>query len=129
MTTLLKLYITVFMGYFILKCQRWVKNQMRLIAMSYNFMRVFEEVSKQQEPELIHPSDEQYRKTLEKRRQTAKKHGCFVNPLLFQPRIVRISSYTIRVAQRAIIAGKLLVSFMRKLVARLVPGTGLMVEH
>jgi hypothetical protein len=33
---------------------------MRLIAMRYNLMRVFEEVSKIQQPELIHPSDKKF---------------------------------------------------------------------
>ena len=39
-----------------------LKNQMRLTAMSYNFMRIFEEVSKMQHPEEIHPSDKKYTK-------------------------------------------------------------------
>jgi len=102
---------------------------MYLTAMSYNFMRVFEELSKQQEPELIHPSEKKYRKKLEKRQQAADKKGCFVNPLLFQPRITRISSYTIRAAQNAMANGKQLASFMRKLVSRLVSRIGLIVEY
>ena len=32
-----------------------LKNQMRLTAMTYNLMRVVEEVSKVQNPDLIHP--------------------------------------------------------------------------
>jgi IS4 transposase len=99
-----------------------LKNQMRLTTMSYNFMRVFEEISKQQEPKLIHPSEKKYREILEKRQQAAEKKGCFLNPLLFQPRIARISSYTIRAAQNAITTGRLLVSFMSQLAVRLVPG-------
>jgi len=106
-----------------------LKNQMRLTAMSYNLMRVFEEGSKIQRPELIHPSDKKYRKGLEKRQKAARGKGCFVNPLFFQVRIARISSYTIRAAQDAIITGKSLVSFMDDLVARLVPRTGLIGEH
>ncbi len=98
-----------------------LKNQMRLTAMSYNLMRVFEEVSKIQDPKLIHPSDKKYSQALEKRQQTAKKRGGFVNPLFFQARIVRISSYTIRAVQNAIITGKSLASLMNALVARLVP--------
>jgi len=43
--------------------------------MAYNLMRVFEEVSKIQNPELIHPSDKKYTKSLEKRDRTAKKGG------------------------------------------------------
>jgi len=50
-----------------------LKNQMRLTAMSYNFMRVFEETSKIQNPEMIHPSDKKYLAALEKREQAAKK--------------------------------------------------------
>ena len=106
-----------------------LKNQMRLTAMSYNLMRVFEEISKKQYPDLIHPSDKKYTKALEKRQQAAKKRGCFVNPLFFQPRIVRISSYTIRAVQNAIITGKSLLSFMGALVARLVPRERLQGEH
>ena len=98
-----------------------LKNQMRLTAISYNLMRVFEELSKQHHPEFIHPSDKKYRKALEKRQQAAKQRGGFVNPLLFQARIVRISSYTIRAVQNAIITGKSLASFLSALVARLVP--------
>ena len=61
-----------------------LKNQMRLTAMSYNFMRVFEEVSKMQHPEEIHPSDKKYTKALKKRQQIAKDKNCFVNPLFFR---------------------------------------------
>jgi len=83
-----------------------LKNQMRLTSMTYNLMRVFEEVSKIQVPGRIHPSDKKYSKALEKRDQAAKQRGGFVNPLFFQSRIVRISSYTIRAVQNAITAGK-----------------------
>ena len=92
-------------------------------------MRVFEEVSKRQQPELIHPSDKKYSKTLEKRQQIAQKRGRFVNPLFFQERITRISSYTIRAVQNAIITGTSLQCFMRSLVARLVPRAQLIGEH
>jgi len=40
-----------------------------------------------------------------------------VNPLFFNERIVRISSYTIRAIQNAIITGKSLGSFINALVA------------
>ena len=40
--------------------------------------------------------------------------------LLFLPRIVRISSYTIRAVQNAMMTGRSLVDFMQALVARLV---------
>jgi len=68
--------------------------------MTYNLMRVVEGVSKAQNPDLIHPSDKKYTQTLEKRQQAARKKGRFVNPLFFQARIVRISSYTIRAFQK-----------------------------
>ena len=106
-----------------------LKNQMRFTAMAYNLLRVFEEVSKTQHPELMHPSDEKYNKALEKRQQAAKKRGCFVNPLFFQARIVRISSYTIRAVQNAIVIGKSMVSFLKALVARLIPKTRRIGEH
>ena len=106
-----------------------LENQMRLTAMSYNLMRVLEEVSKIQQPELIHPSDKKYNEALEKRQQLAQKRGYFVNPLFFQTRISRISSYTIRAVQNAIITRKSLQSFMRSLVARLVPRAQLIGEH
>ncbi|WP_221896400.1 hypothetical protein [Bathymodiolus japonicus methanotrophic gill symbiont] len=55
---------------------------MRLTAMSYNLMRVFEEISKTQQPELIHPSDKKYSEALEIRQQQAQKRDRFVNPSL-----------------------------------------------
>ena len=106
-----------------------LKNQMRLTAMSYNLMRVFEEISKIQQPELIQPSDKKYNETLEKRQQLTQKQDCFVNPLFFQARITRISSYTIRAVQNAILTGTSLHSFMSSLVARLVPRVELIGEH
>jgi hypothetical protein len=98
-----------------------LKNQMRFTAMTYNFMRVFEEVSKQQDAELVHCAEKKYTKGLEKRQQVAKKQGGFVNPLLFLSRIARISSYTIRAVQSAMTTGDLLVGFMNNLATRLVP--------
>ncbi len=106
-----------------------LKNQMRFTSMTYNLMRVFEEVSKTQDPERIHPSDKKYTQALEKRDRVAKKRGRFVNPLLFQSRIVRISSYTIRAVQNAITTGKSLVWVMGALVARLVSRVRKIVEH
>ncbi|WP_221895182.1 hypothetical protein [Bathymodiolus japonicus methanotrophic gill symbiont] len=85
---------------------RSLENQMRLTAMSYNLMCVFEEISKTQQPELIHPSDKKYSEALEIRQQQAQKRDRFVNPLFFQARISRISSYTIRAVQNAIITGR-----------------------
>jgi hypothetical protein len=106
-----------------------LKNQMRLTAMSYNLLRVFEEISKIQDSELIHPSVKKYAEALKKRQHASEKKGRFVNPLLYQERIARISSYTIRAIQNAIISGKSLISFMDDLVARLVPMTHLIGEH
>ncbi len=106
-----------------------LKNQMRLTSMTYNLMRVFEEVSKILEPDLIHPSDKKYTKELEKRNEDAKEIGGFVNPLLYKPRIVRISSYTIRAIQNAIMAGKTLVWLINSLVARLVSRVRKIGEH
>ena len=106
-----------------------LKNQMRLTAMSYNLLRMVEELSKIQDPELIHPSDKKYTEALEKRQQAAKKRGGFVNPLFFHERIVRISSTTIRAVQNAIITGKSLSGFIHALVAKLVPRVELIGEH
>ncbi len=106
-----------------------LENQMRLTAMSYNLIRVFEEVSKKQQPELIHPSDKKYSEALEKRQQLAQKRDCFVNPLFFQARITRISSYTIRAVQNAIITRTSFQCFMSSLIARLVPRIQLIGEH
>ncbi|GFO72197.1 transposase, IS4 family [Bathymodiolus japonicus methanotrophic gill symbiont] len=108
---------------------RSLENQMRLTAMSYNLMRVFEEISKTQQPELIHPSDKKYSEALEIRQQQAQKRDPFVNPLFFQARISRISSYTIRAVQNAIITGMSLQCFMSSLVARLVSRPQLIGEH
>lgn len=106
-----------------------LRNQMRFTAMAYNLVRVFEELSKTQHSEFIHPSDEKYNRALEKRQQAAKKRGGFVNPLFFQERIVRISSYTIRAVQNAMMMGKSMVSFMSALVARLIPRTRKIGDH
>ena len=106
-----------------------LNSQMRFTAMSYNFMRVFEEISKKHDPDWIHPADKKYTKALEKRQQEASKLDCFVNPLLFQPRIARISSYTIRAVQSAIITGKQWQSFMNELVDQLIPRVDPMKER
>ena len=106
-----------------------LKNQMRLTAISYNLLRMVEELSKIQNPELIHPSDKKYTEALEKRQQAAQKRGGFVNPLFFKERIARISSYTIRAVQNAIMTGKSLSSFINALVAKLVPRVHQIGEH
>jgi len=46
-----------------------LKNQMRLTSMSYNLMRVLDEISKRQDPELTHPSDKNTPKHLKKERR------------------------------------------------------------
>ena len=106
-----------------------LKNQMRLTTITYNLIRVFEEILKSQNPKLTHPSDKKYTNTLEQRDLNAQKQGCFVNPLFFQARIVRISSYTIRAVQNEIITGKLFISLMSDLVERLVPREAQIREH
>ncbi len=98
-----------------------LKNQMRLTAMSYNLLRLVEEISKRHDPELIHPADKKYTEALEIRQQAAKKRDRFVNPLFFNERIARINSYTIRAVQNAIMTGKSLSNFLNALVAKLVP--------
>ncbi|WP_221893643.1 hypothetical protein [Bathymodiolus japonicus methanotrophic gill symbiont] len=59
----------------------------------------------------------------------AQKRDRFVNPLFFQARISRISSYTIRAVQNAIITGMSLQCFMSSLVAKLVSRPQLIGEH
>jgi len=86
--------------------------------MSYNLIRVFDEISKQDDPELMHCAEKKYTKDLEKRQVIAKRKGCFVNPLLFLP---RISSHVIRATQNAIITGKQLISIMKELDTQFVP--------
>ncbi|WP_221893850.1 hypothetical protein [Bathymodiolus japonicus methanotrophic gill symbiont] len=83
---------------------------------------------KTQQPELIHPSDKKCA-TLLRYAATAQKRDRFVNPLFFQARISRISSYTIRAVQNAIITGMSLQCFMSSLVARLVSRHQLIGEH
>jgi len=100
---------------------RTLNNQMRFTSMAYNIIRVLEEKSKSDEPELIHPSDKKYTKELNRRQIIAEKVGRFVNPLLFKKRITRISSYTIRAVQLAIYTKTSLRALMDKLSKRLVP--------
>jgi hypothetical protein len=66
---------------------------------------------------------------LEKKQLSARKKGRFVNPLFFQARITRISSFTIRTAQSAIITGRSLVDVLRSLIRQLVPRPDLIEEH
>ncbi|MFT5084957.1 MAG: hypothetical protein ACI9Y1_003014 [Lentisphaeria bacterium] len=106
-----------------------LKNPMRFTSMSYNLMRVHEEVSMTQDTELIHPSDKKYTKALEKRELIAKKRGGFINLLFFEARIVCISPYTTRVVPNAILAGKSFVWVMSVLVARLISRTHQIGKH
>ena len=99
-----------------------LNNQMRFTAMAYNIMRLFEEVSKEKNTELIHPSDKKYNESLVKRQRIAQENGCFVNPLFFYARIVRICSFTIRSLQNALITGGTVKAIMASLVRHLKPG-------
>ncbi|UOA09392.1 hypothetical protein [Methylobacter sp. S3L5C] len=49
-----------------------------ITTITYNLMRVCEEISKIQNPTLIHPLDKKYTKGLEKRQKIAKKNSVFV---------------------------------------------------
>jgi len=100
--------------------KRSMSNQMCFTAMTYNLLRIFEEASKSNEPEMIHPSDNKYTKELNRRQKKAQKVGRFVNPLLFKKRITRISSFTIRAVQLAIYTGTSLVALIDKLRNRLI---------
>ncbi len=102
---------------------------MRFTAMAYNIMRVFEETSKATQPEHIHPSDKKYNKALEKREKIAQEKGCFINPLFFYARIVRICSFTIRTVQNAIITGRSLIAVMSILSSHLKSRVIRAVEH
>ena len=67
-----------------------LNSQMPFTAVSYNIMRIFEEISKAKNPEYIHPSDKKYDEALDKRQEVARGKGGFVNPLFFYARIARI---------------------------------------
>lgn len=101
--------------------RRAMNNQMCFTAMTYNILRILEEESKSNEPEMIHPSDNKYTKELNKRQKKAEKVGRCVNPLLFKKRLTRISSYTIRAVQLAIYTGASLRALIEKLSQVLVP--------
>ena len=102
---------------------------MHLTAMTYNLVRVLEEGARNKAPELIHPSDKKYTEALEKRDKIAKEKGRFVNPLFFNPRIARISSYTFRLIQNAISTRKRLVLVLDSLLSKLITPTLKIVEH
>jgi hypothetical protein len=106
-----------------------LNSQMRFTAMAYNIMRVFEEVSKAQNPELIHPSDKKYNQALDKRQKTAHVKGRFINPVFFHARITRIGSFTIRSLQNAIMTGRSLAALMERLARHLEPRGAVILEH
>jgi len=98
-----------------------LNSQMRFTAMSYNIMRIFEETSKANSPQCIHPSDKKYNKELDNRQKIAQEKGGYVNPLFFYARIVRICSFTIRSIQNALMTGKSLIAVMNRLTRHLRP--------
>ncbi len=95
--------------------------QMRLTAMTYNLMRLFEEKSKKYNATLIHPAEIKYEKTLLKRQKNAEVKEKFVNPLHFMHRIARISSSKIRAVKNAILTNLSFSAFMGRLIAKLIP--------
>ncbi len=94
--------------------------QMRLTAMTYNLMRLFEEKSKKHDKTLIHPAEIKYIKNLLEREKIAKAKGKFVNRLHFMHRIARISSSTIRTVNNAILVKMSFRVFMEILVSKLI---------
>lgn len=106
-----------------------LNNQMCFMAMSYNTVRLAEEISKIQEPELIHTAVKKYDDTLLKRQEKAEENERFVNPLFFRKRIARLSSFTIRAVQFAIIKGTSYITLMNELKAKLIPRHILIREH
>ena len=89
--------------------------------MTYNIMRLFEEISKKHSRDLIHPAEAKYNKTLEWRQKRAKIKSDFLNPIHFLKRIARISSFTIRTVQSAIFNKYSLKWFMDELIRYLIP--------
>ena len=106
-----------------------INNQARLITMTYNLIRVFEETSKTENPDKMHISDKKYIKSLDVRQRAAQKIGAFVNPLLFNPRITRICSNTIRAVQNAILNNRPLLKLFDSLERQLRPRTEPSTQH
>jgi len=98
-----------------------LNSQMRLTAMTYNILRLLEEISKKHNSNLIHPAVAKYNKTLNQREMRAKINCNFVNPIHFLKRIARISSFTVRTVQSAIFNKYSLKWFMDKLIRYLIP--------
>jgi hypothetical protein len=106
-----------------------LNSQMCFTTMAYNLVRVFEETSKINKPELVHPSDKKNHKKLQKRQKAAQEKGGFVNPLFFHARIVRICSFTIRTIQNAIVCRRPLMEVIDQLASELIPREDGIVEH
>jgi hypothetical protein len=98
-----------------------LNTQMRLTAMTYNIIRLFEEISKKHKCDLIHPAVKKYNKTLDWRQRRAEVKSKFVNPIHFLKRVARISSFTIRTVQSAIFNKYSLEWLMDELIRRLIP--------
>ena len=98
-----------------------MNSQMRLTAMAYNLMRIFEEMSKKHDADLVHPAEVKYEKALEQRQKDTELESNFVNPILFMKRIARISSFTIRTVQNAILSKISFMAFMKELIGNLIP--------
>ena len=98
-----------------------LNSQMRLTAMTYNILRLFEEMSKKHRSDLIHPAVAKYNKTLNWRQRKAEMNNNFVNPIHFLKRVARISSFTIRTLQSAIFNKYSLKWFMNELIRKLIP--------
>jgi len=95
--------------------------QMRLTTMAYNLMRLFEEISKKYDDDLVHPAEVKYEKTLQERQKKAASEDCFVNQIHFLTRIARISSFTIRTVQNAISGKNTFLWVMNELIDNLIP--------
>jgi len=84
-------------------------------------MRIFEETSKANCPECIHPSEKKYNEALDKRQKIAQEKDRFVNPLFFHARITRICSFAIRSIQNEIMTRKSVIAIMDSLKRHLRP--------
>ena len=89
--------------------------------MAYNLIRLFEEITKKHNSDLIHPAEAKYNKTLDWRQIKAENENKFVNPIHFLKRVARISSFTIRTVQTAIFNKNSLRWFMNQLIKKLIP--------
>ena len=92
-------------------------------------MRLFEETSKKYDANLVHPAEVKYEKALEQRQKNAELESNFINPILFMKRIARISSFTIRTVQNAILSKISFGAFMKELIGCLIPRQIRIQEH